>query len=130
MLLYAGVQRTRKGKRFRRYQALIGKRESISIHSLAEALSLPYQTVCEELQEMLDDGVLPVGYVDIMSGRLVLSDEGLEDREEPVQEEPVQPDRADAILKEIRQLNDDIDDVELSEKIDRIEDITGKSSPT
>ena len=126
VLLYAGVQRTRKGKRFRRYQALIGKRESISIHSLAEALSLPYQTVCEELQEMLDDGVLPVGYVDIMSGRLVLSDEGLEDREEPAQEEPVQPDRADAILKEIRQLNDDIDDVELSAKIDRIEDITGK----
>lgn len=127
VMLYAGIQRTRKSKRFRRYQALIGRRQSISIHSLAEALSLPYQTVCEELQEMLDDGIFPVGYVDMMGGRLVLTDEGLDDREpEPKQEEPPAQDREDAILKEIRQLNDDIDDVELSAKIDRIEDITGK----
>lgn len=129
VMLYCGIQRGRKGKRFRRYQALIGKRESISLHSLAEALSLPYQTVCDDLQEMLDDGIFPVGYVDIMGGRLVLNNEGLDDREEASRQPESAPaglEREDAILAEIRQVNDDIDDPELSRKIDRIGIITGK----
>ncbi len=128
VLLYAGIQRNRKSKRYRRYQALIGTRETISIHSLAEALSLPYQTVCEELQDMLDEGIFPVGYVDIMGGRLVLNNEGLDDRDEQEEQEAptVTADRFDAILREIRQVNDDIADPELSRKIDRIELITGK----
>ena len=127
VLLYAGIQRNRKGKRYRRYQALIGSRKSISIHALAEALSLPYQTVCEELQDMLDEGIFPVGYVNIMEGRLVLNNEGLEDDEpEEKREDTPLSDRASAILKEIRQVNDDIADPELSAKIDRIEQITGK----
>ena len=129
VMLYSGIQRSRKSKRFRRYLALIGKRESISIHSLSEALSLPYQTVCEDLQDMLDDGVLPVGYVDLMGGRLVLNNEGLDDREpapEHKEKAPSGMEREDAILAEIRQVNDDIDDPELSRKIDRIGLITGK----
>ena len=39
-MLYAGTQRTKKAKRFRKYLALIGRRESISITTLAQAMPI------------------------------------------------------------------------------------------
>lgn len=37
-MIWAGTQRTKKAKRFRKYLALIGRRESISITTLAQAM--------------------------------------------------------------------------------------------
>ena len=77
---------------------------------------------------MLDEGYIPTGYLDMASGRLILSDEGLQEEPEPEPEEeqPAQPEDDDAILREIRQVNDAIEDPVMSEKIDRIGEITGK----
>ena len=127
VLLVCGTQRNKKAKRFRKYLALIGKRESISIGSLAQAMPVSYHTACDDIQEMLDEGYIPTGYLDMASGRLILSDEGLQDEPEPEKEEqPTPPEDDDAILQEIRQVNDAIEDPEMSEKIDRIGEITGK----
>ena len=68
------------------------------------------------------------------TGRLILSDEGLQE-EAPPAPEPDEPEPEedvldmnddDAVLGEIRRLNDDIDDPVMSQKIDRIGEITGK----
>ena len=127
VLLVCGTQRNKKAKRFRKYLALIGKRESISIGSLAQAMPVSYHTACDDIQEMLDEGYIPTGYLDMASGRLILSDEGLQEEPEPEKEEqPTPPEDDDAILQEIRQVNDAIEDPEMSEKIDRIGEITGK----
>ena len=128
VLLVCGTQRNKKAKRFRKYLALIGKRESISIGSLAQAMPVSYHTACDDIQEMLDEGYIPTGYLDMASGRLILSDEGLQEEPEPEPEEeqPAQPEDDDAILREIRQVNDAIEDPVMSEKIDRIGEITGK----
>ncbi len=127
-LLFAGNQRSKKAKRFRKYLALIGKRESISIASLAQAMPVGFQTAWDDLQDMLDEGYLHTGYLDMSSGRLILSDEGLEEKvpdQEP--EGEVEEELSDdAFLLEIKQINDDIADREMSRKIDRIGEITAK----
>ena len=132
-LAWAGAQRSKKAKRFRKYLALIGRRESISITTLAQAMPVSVHKACDDLQDMLDDGILKTGYLDMSTGRLVLSDEGLreeapapEPEPEEAEEEPLDMTDDDAVLEAIRKLNDDIEDEEMSRKIDRIGEITGK----
>ena len=132
-LVWAGAQRSKKAKRFRKYLALIGRRESISITTLAQAMPVSVHKACDDLQDMLDDGILKTGYLDMSTGRLVLSDEGLreeapapEPEPEEAEEEPLDMTDDDAVLEAIRKLNDDIEDEEMSRKIDRIGEITGK----
>ncbi len=131
VLLAVGLSRIHKSRRFRRYLPLIGSQTSLSIDTLARATSIPVRTVRDDLQEMLDTGLLPTGYLDLGEGRLVLSSEGIHDAppapEPPPQpEEETAPSQADRILSEIRAVNDDIDDPVMSQKIDRIEEITRK----
>ena len=131
VMAYSGRQRQKKAKRFRKYLTLIGKRESISIASLAQAMPVSVRTACDDLQEMLDEGMIPQGYLDMGTGRLVLNADGLQE-EKPQPEAEPQPkpeDKSqddDAILREIRTVNDAIADPDMSRKIDRIEEITGK----
>lgn len=135
-LAWAGARRNKQAKRFRKYAALIGKRESVSITTLAQAMPTTFRKACADLQDMLDEGILETGYLDMSIGRLILSDEGLQDKPEPQKQEPeeeTQPEETpldmsddNAVLNEIRRLNDDIDDEVMSRKIDRIGEITGK----
>ncbi len=129
-LLFCGLGRTRKGKRYRKYLSLIGKRSSVSLEALTRTTGIERRKVLDDLQDMLDDGLLPTGYVDLARDRLVLSEDGLPDEEperEPesaAAETPPQDDNA--ILAEIRAVNDAIPDPVMSAKIDRIGEITGK----
>ncbi|MGN8896434.1 5-bromo-4-chloroindolyl phosphate hydrolysis family protein [Flavonifractor sp. HCP28S3_F3] len=134
-LAWAGGRRNKQAKRFRKYVALIGKRESVSITTLAQAMPTTFRKACADLQDMLDDGILETGYLDMSTGRLILSDEGLQDKPEPPkqEQEEAKPEEApldmnddNAVLSEIKRLNDDIDDEVMSRKIDRIGEITGK----
>ncbi len=130
VMLAAGISRSRKTRRFRRYLVLIGKRECIAVEKLALAMAVPMSRVQNDLQEMLDKGYLPKGYLDYASGMLVLSDEGLRDdkagqRQQP-EPAPAGMEREDAILREIREVNDSIENPELSRKIDRVGEITGR----
>ena len=130
--MYAGIQRSKKSKRFRKYLALIGKRRDIPVATLAQAMPVSVAVACDDLQDMLDDGILPTGYLDMGSGRLILSDEGIADAPQPAPEtqpageEDPREEASDAILAEIQAVNDAIADPVMSEKIDRIGTITGK----
>ena len=137
-MTWVGRQRTKKAKRYRKYLALIGKRDSVSITTLAEAMPTSVHKACEDLQDMLDSGVLPTGYLDMGTGRLILSDEGIPE-EAPAPPEPemeaeedgedgdeLDMNDDDAVLAEIRRVNDAIADEEMSRKIDRIGEITSK----
>lgn len=131
-MAYYGVRKTKKAKRVRKYLALIGKGRSISVATLAEAAGQPVRKVCDDLQDMLDDGDFPTGYLDMRAGRLVLSGDGIPDREP----ETAQPERAEGpsrgmereetVLSEIREVNDAVADPVMSGKIDRVGEITGK----
>ncbi len=128
VLLCCGLAKSRKGKRYRKYLNLIGSRRTVSITALAKTSGAKRRKVLDDLQDMLDDGLLPMGYLDLSRDLLVISEEGIPD-EEPAartEPEPEAPQDDNAILAEIRAVNDAIPDPVMSEKIDRIGEITGK----
>ncbi len=132
VLLFCGLGRTRKGKRLRKYLGLIGNRRSVSLTALSKTSGVRRRKMLDDLQDLLDTGLLPTGYLDLAHDRLVLSEEGVPDEEpeersqagQAPEPEPAQDDNA--ILAEIRAVNDAIPDPVMSAKIDRIEEITGK----
>ena len=131
-LLWAGLRRRKQAHRYRSYLAMIGQKKVVSISSLAAATGSPAARVWDDLEDMLDDGLFPAGFLDHGGGRLVISGEGLEDApgreaEKPEAEKPREaPQEEDAILAEIRAVNDAVDNPKLSQQIDRIGVITAK----
>ena len=134
-LLVDGVRRQRRAGRFRGYLAMIGEKKSVAISALASAAGRPKNKVCADLEDMLDAGLFPSGYLNYGGERFVLGG-GLEDQPEPQaapkQEPAKQPqtqadrDAENAILDEIRQVNDQVANEKLSAQIDRIGVITAK----
>lgn len=123
-----GISMTRRARRQRLYLGAIGQRTSIFISDLAGAAGVPERKCISDLQKMLSDGILPMGYIDRTTGRLVLTDQGYERPAAPQPEpEPERPaDSDDAILRQIKEINDAIPGEEMSWKIDRVGEITGK----
>ena len=109
---------------------MIGSRPAITLSSLSSASGFPAKSVRDDLEDMLEDGFFPGGYLDLGRDTLVLSGQGISD---PPKEEPdpqpakeEEPNQQDAVLAEIRNVNDQIDDPKLSQQIDRIGVITAK----
>ena len=124
VLLCCGLGRKKKAGRYLRYRSLIGRKDSVSIESLAKAMPVPYRRACDDLQDMLERGFLPAGYLDLEQQRLILSKDGL--REEAPKPKPEPKPAEDDVLAQIKAVNDDIDDEVMSRKIDRIGEITAK----
>lgn len=128
-MLGVGISRRKRAARYRRYLSLIGNRCDLSIDALAEAMPVPYKKACADLQDMIEAGHLPsAGRLDQKTRRLLLS-AVLEDVPEPSRSkaEPVKNGEAeDAVLREIKELNDRIEDETMSRKIDRIGEITAR----
>ena len=128
VVLFCGLSRQGKAARYRRYLQLIGRRDTISVDMLAQALPVPYRRACNDLQDMLVRGFLPVGYIDRTSRTLILSESGLREEAPKVQESvPEQPPvPKDDVLQQIYQLRDNIEDPTMRQKVDRIGEITGR----
>ena len=134
-LLVDGIRRQRRAGRFRSYLAMIGEKKSVAISALASATGRPKNKVCADLEDMLDAGLFHSGYLNYGGDRFVLGG-GLEDQPEsqataPAAKAQPQPSKADrgaenAILDEIRQVNDQVANEKLSAQIDRIGVITAK----
>ena len=129
--LWGGLRRQKRVRTFRSYLAMIGRRQTISISTLASATGASPAKVRDCLEDMLDDGLFPLGFLDYGGDRLVLSGEGLNDpapaQEEKTEEKKAAPvDEENAVLAEIRAVNDSIEDAALSAQIDRIGVITAK----
>lgn len=127
--LWGGLRRRKQVRTFRSYLAMIGSRTTISISALSSAMGVSPAKVRDTLEDMLDDGFFPQGYLDYGNDRLVLTSDGIPDlpkeEEKPAQEEPAE-DPQNAILEEIRAINADIDNPKLNQQIDRIGVITAK----
>lgn len=124
----AGRHLKKKVRRYRQYLAMIGQNQTISISSLASATGRSAHTVREDLQDMLDDGLFPTGFLDYGGDQLVLSPEGLKQqpKEAPKQKAVTVEEAENAVLTEIRAVNDSIAHEGLSAQIDRIGIITAK----
>ena len=127
--LWGGLRRRKQVRTFRSYLAMIGSRTTISISALSSAMGVSPAKVRDTLEDMLDDGFFPQGYLDYGNDRLVLTSDGIPDlpkeEKKPAQEEPAE-DPQNAILEEIRAINADIDNPKLNQQIDRIGVITAK----
>lgn len=127
-LWWAGHKMKKKLQNWRQYLAMIGKNAAISISALASATGRSAAEVRNDLKEMLEDGWFPTGFLDYGGDRLVLSAEGI--REEAVK--PAAEKKQDAaaqenaVLSEIRSINDSIENQQISAQIDRIGIITTK----
>ena len=125
--LWAGLRKRKQASRWRNYMAMIGRQNSVSVSALASATGLSPAKVRDDLADMLDDGLFPQGYLDYGGDRLVLSSEGVA---EPVRQQPAPPppskEDENAILAEIKAVNDAIDNEKMSAQIDRIGVITAK----
>jgi len=137
-LLGKGISTNRWSRRAKLYQNVIGQRNSIFLSDLAATTGVDEKKLLSDLERMLADGMLPQGYVDRASGRLVLTD--LNPAPEPEADPKAKPKREpepekpkakkenadDAILRQIQEVNDAIPDPVMSQKIERIEEITRK----
>lgn len=125
--VWAGLRKRKQASRFRNYLAMVGNQSSVSISALASAAGLSPNKVRDDLADMLDDGLLPQGYLDYGGDRLVLTGEGIA---QPPKEQPAPPpppkEDENAILAEIKAVNDAIDNEKMSAQIDRIGVITAK----
>ena len=130
-LMVNGIGGRGRSERYVNYLAYIGANREVDLARMAAAFDVSVRKLCKGLRHMLAKGILPTGYLDLAEGKLYLTEMGYrapEPEKEPTEEEKEEQDaqREDAILQEIRQVNDDIPDEEMSAKIDRIEEITGK----
>ena len=132
-MLFSGINRNRRSERYLNYLAYIGANREVDLAPMAASFGVPVGKLCKDLRRMLARGILPTGYLDLAEGKLFLTEMGYHaqpTRREPppVQEETPQQAaaREDDILREIRQVNDEIPDEVMSAKIDRIEEITRK----
>ena len=131
-MIASGIGKNRRSERYLNYLAYIGANREVDLVPMAAAFDVSVGKLCKDLRRMLAKGILPTGYLDLAEGKLFLTEMGYHApepvrREEPVQETPQEAAaREDDILREIRQVNDEIPDEIMSAKIDRIEEITGK----
>ncbi len=132
-MLFSGIGQNRRRERYLNYLAYIGANREVALAPMAASFGVSVGKLCKDLRRMLAKGILPTGYLDLAEGKLYLTEMGYhapEPKREtpPVREETPQQAaaREDDILREIRQVNDEIPDEVMSAKIDRIEEITGK----
>ena len=129
-ITFLGVagSRSRKLKKFRKYLKLVGDQEEISLSALSQAMGISEKKVLQDVEEMLDRDVFDTGYIDMARRTLVLREGGISEPVAPPKPETPEKElsTADATLRRIRKLNDAIENQELSDKIDRIEELTAK----
>lgn len=150
LLLGTGVRDITRLKRFRLYRMALGQKTHCALEKLARSVGKTEKFVRKELLQMIDEGLFLEGHLDAEGQSLITSDETyryyeqsrlqLEQQRQTQAQPAPKPqsqsaqdgyspqvrevlERGDAFLTQIRQCNDDIPGVEISEKISRMETI-------
>jgi 5-bromo-4-chloroindolyl phosphate hydrolysis protein len=121
-----GHIRKKKKERFEAYLKLIGDKQAVPIHYLADVMGIDYHKVIKDLREMITRGILQPAWLDLKTYRLMMTEYTETQAAQPEEKTEEAISRNDRILRQIRADNDLIADPEVSAKIDRIEDLTRK----
>ena len=110
---------------------LLRNKKSLPLTSLAAAGQVSMNTVYKDIQKMLDNSILgPEAYIDPETGTLCLTADADPKAHIPRTGEDSTAKNANnqyyEIICEIRQLNEDILDIPVSDRIDEIENLTAK----
>ena len=121
----------RRMRRYAKYQAIAGKKPTVTISQLATAADVSPRRVENDLEQMVQKGFWgKEAYLDLGRGVLVRTFEAAEDLEQAQKEaQPIPEETREGYsgqLRDIRYANDRIADPVISAKIDRLEDLAGK----
>ena len=75
--LVAGIYgniRKKKAQRFENYLKLIGDKEAVPIHYLADVMGIDYHKVIKDLREMITRGILQPAWLDLKTYRLMMTE--------------------------------------------------------
>ena len=129
-MILKGVLMQKDGKRYAKYLPIIADREAMSVEEVSRISGESVKQVERDLEDMAEKGFFGDGaYLNRELGYLVRSstaDQAWQEKQNKARREApkeVNEGYAD-ILRNIRQANDRIADPVLSEKIDRLEDVT------
>lgn len=131
VLSIVGGKKHSRVMRCRTYAAMIGSRRKVSIEDLAAAIPTRYSKCVDDLQWMLGEGLLQGMYIDGSSKTLTYGDrENEKAAPRPAPAAPVETapngDKIYPEEKRILQLNDQIVDGYVSQRMDRLEELTHK----
>lgn len=133
-LFLGGLNMDAALRRYARYSAVLGEAEAISVEDLSRKLGWSKRRVEKDLEKMIDRGYFgPQAYLDQSQGCFFRSARAEEDHrrqkeaEDPARQPPKEAEEGySGILRSIRRANERIADPVLSEKIDRLEDVTAR----
>ncbi|WP_312941335.1 5-bromo-4-chloroindolyl phosphate hydrolysis family protein [Oscillibacter sp.] len=133
-LFFGGLNMDATMRRYARYSAVLGEAETVSVEDLSRKLGWPRRRVEKDLAKMIDRGYFgPQAYLDQSQGCFFRSAQAEEshrrhkEAEDPVRQPPKEAEEGySGILRSIRRANERIADPVLSEKIDRLEDVTAR----
>ncbi len=112
------------GRRSQRYLAAIGNARSMSLSEIAKRVNRSEAKAARELQKLIDKGYMGSdAYIDRERGYFLRYGATVEEPEEEVVP-PEAEEGYSGVLRNIRRANDRIADPVLSQKIDRIEQVT------
>ena len=128
-LLRAGSRLKKRAQRWRTYPSVIGARKAVPLSFLASVMNRSVDAVRADLDGMLEEGLFPGAFLHHGTDTLYLSAAAYD--AQPVkpaaEHQPASPQaQENAILAEIRAVNDAVSNAKLSAQIDRIGVITAK----
>ena len=125
-MLGVGIGAKKQAKRFPLYKNVINNRSIVAFDEIASVMGLSRRKVVKDLKKMVEKGLLGSGaYLDMARGVYVADADVMQNVLEKEEKKPEKPlEGYEAILKNLRTLNDRIEDEEISRQIDRIEEIS------
>lgn len=144
-----GIMLRRRARRFARYRDALGGAVFCMVEKLAETVGESIERTRKDLRKMISTGACPQGHLDRKETCFMVDDETYEDyleaekayaareanaqaEKEKEQADPKGAELAavrkegDAYLRQIRAVNDALPGEEISEKLDKLETVTGR----
>jgi len=127
-MLAKGMLMSKELQRYKRYLAVLGDRSSMPLREIARVTGHSRRRVIRDLEKMIDKGFFGgAAYLHMEMDCFCRTSRAAEElrRERQAQQVPPEAEQGySGILRNIRRANDRIADPVLSEKIDRLEEIT------